>query len=133
MSAVSCSVVISYHQKTKGQNNYNATVSVSFAKLFWSLLMKLLFDFRQELETDSTHFWWLRLFKRKKPKRRRNTVSRPKQMSLKEKPTIELIPNTAPRKERPLRPRGASRCFFRSLLSILIVKYYFLQFWKNLW
>ena len=77
-------------------------------------ILKLCSLYRQELETDSTNFWWLRLFRRKKAQRRRTIVSRPKQMSLKEKPTIELIPNTAAQREKPIPPRrimGSGKCF----------------------
>ena len=84
--------------------------------LWWRMLaiLKLCSLYRQELETDSTNFWWLRVFRRKKAQRRRTIVSRPKQMSLKEKPSIELIPNTAPQRERPILPRrvmGSGKCY----------------------
>ncbi|XP_057314640.1 uncharacterized protein LOC130655843 [Hydractinia symbiolongicarpus] len=59
----------------------------------------------QELETDSTSFWWLRICRRRQVQKRRTTVSRPKHMSLKERPTIEVIPNSAPQRTRPPPPR----------------------------
>lgn len=75
------------------------------SQLQYFICGEVCFLYRQELETDSTNFWWLRLFRRKKAQRRRTIVSRPKQMSLKEKPSIELIPNTAPQKDRPIPSR----------------------------
>ncbi|XP_012563566.3 uncharacterized protein LOC105848137 isoform X1 [Hydra vulgaris] len=58
----------------------------------------------QELETDSTRFWWLRLFKKSRVRSRKSTLSRPKNKSLKERPTIEVIVNTVPQRSvrRPL-------------------------------
>jgi len=60
----------------------------------------------QELETDSTRWWWLRACRKKDIKRRRTTVSRPKHTSLqRDRPSIEMIPNSAPQRTRPIPPR----------------------------
>lgn len=66
----------------------------------------------QELETDSTAFWWLRIFKRRRPTQRRQSQSRStKHRSLRGADiSIEVVHNTRPQRsfKQPPRVRGQS-------------------------